>query len=148
MENGELSNAHEKTEEDRFYENPDLEEGECEQVSNQSSGDSPSPCLIAMLDNMDIRCENSIELSQQNSCSSQHGSDRGEETDSPQDGLEDNQYKDRENRAFESAMAMEDIFKTSRNTVRFPFSHNSEENNNFPKEEHKIFLVVKVSFFG
>ncbi|XP_015667790.1 chloride intracellular channel protein 5 isoform X1 [Protobothrops mucrosquamatus] len=148
MENGELSNAHEKTEEDRFYENPNLEEGECEQVSNQSSGDSPSPCLIAMLDNMDIRCENSIEFSQQNSCSSQHGSDRGEETDSPQDGLEDNQYKDREDRAFERAMTMEDIFKTSRNTVRFPFSHNSEENNNFPKEEHKIFLLVKAGIDG
>lgn len=43
---------------------------------------------------------------------------------------------------------MEDIFKTSRNTVRFPFNDNSEENNNFPKEEHKIFLVVKVSSFA
>lgn len=77
MENGELTNVHEKTEEARFYENPNLEEGEYEQVSNQSSGDSPSPSLIAMLDNMDIRCENSKEISQQNSCSSQHGSDRG-----------------------------------------------------------------------
>lgn len=148
MENGELTNVHEKTEEARFYENPNLEEGECEQVSNQSNGDSPSPPLIAMLDNMDIRCENSKEISQQNSFSSQHGSDRGEETDYLQDGFEDNQFKERVDRAFESAMIMEDIFKTLRNTVRFPFNDNSEENNNFPKEEHKIFLVVKVSFFA
>ncbi|XP_053140066.1 uncharacterized protein LOC128339728 isoform X2 [Hemicordylus capensis] len=175
MENGDFSNVYENIENATLYEIPNLEDAEVEQIYDQVSENLvfPSPMVY---DTVDMECQESPENSHTNSLTFQPEYDGGEETDSShhetpdrQDTPEDQQHKQiqllsprlsnesSEGMAFENKelslndFSLKKIQGTSKNfpvTFRFPSSNNLEENNNFQKEDHEIFLIVRVSAFA
>ncbi|XP_060087225.1 chloride intracellular channel protein 5 isoform X1 [Heteronotia binoei] len=167
MQSEESSNVYENMENVRFYAVPNLEGTRGEEVYDQTEEASLSPSPTATPDGVYAICTKSPENSQSSSVSSQHGYDVGEESDFSQQ--EDQQHQEdiqllspREGDQSTASMAFEyevtaladssqkkvqGMSKNFSTTVRFPH-YNSEENNNFPKEDHEIFLIVKAGVDG
>lgn len=167
METGDFSNIYENTETTGFYAVSDLQDTKGEEVYDQSEYNLLSPSPTAALDGVDLNGTKNPENSQSSSVSSQHEYDGEEEYDSSQQEAsavrqhqEDIQLlSPREGDQSTASLAFKNKITTladsnqkklqgmSKNfstTVTFP-RYNSEENNNFPKEDHEIFLIVKVS---
>lgn len=143
-------------------ENPNFEERE--QAYDQINEDFVFPSSRQdVLDNNFVRCQESPENSCADSLSFQHEYDAGMDS-SHQDVPEAQQPKEmllvspgqgdgsEEQMTFESkVLSLNDFnlknqstFQTFPITIKFPSNSNLEENNNFPKEDFDIFLVIKV----
>lgn len=163
MESGGFSNIYENVESARLCAVPDSEDTKGEELYDRIEEDSLSPSPTAALDGVYVNYTNNPENSHSSSVSSQHGYDGGEESDS---SSEDQQHQEdiellspREDDQSTASMAFgnkvlsladasqmkaQGTSKSFSTTIKFPH-YSSEENNNFPKEDHEIFLIVKVS---